>query len=145
MSHSMGDQKVLINVFKGDQKVNNDNSTTISGGNVTGNQFAADSTEFKGVINNLSSPQHEKLNQLTTSLIDALKVENNQITGVNIEEVTDAVEQAKEAATKESVNKLTLNGLLTGIKMVMDDVKGISVATKQIYLDWHEEISTIFM
>jgi len=149
MVHAMGglEPRILINNFKGDQIMTNDhtnNSTTITGGTVSGNQFAAGSTEFKGTINNISSIKQDEIKQLSLSLIEALRAEADQITEANVAEITDAINQVSEAASAETVNKLSLNGLLTGIKMVMNDVKGISVATKQVYLDWHQEISTLF-
>lgn len=152
MSHTVGDRErqVIINHFYEGAKMmttNNhtNNSTTISGGTVSGNQFAAGSTDFKGTINNISAPQQQEIKQLTNSLIEALQSEKESIKDANVEEITDAIEQVKEAATKETVNKLSLNGLLTGINMVMQNISGISASTKQLYQEWHGHVASLFM
>lgn len=115
------------------------NSTTINGGTVTGNQFAAGSTEFKGTINNITSVEQQKLENLTENLIKALK-EESQMEGANPEEVADAVNQVREEAKKKSGNKLSINGILTGINMVMNNVTNISDKTRAFYTQWHEHI-----
>lgn len=150
----MGDTtiNIHINKYEGENTVTNNNqttttnnSTTISGGTVTGNQFAAGSTDFKGTINNITAPQQEKLNQLTDDLIAALKLEADKIEGTNVDEVTDAVNQAREAASKETVNKLSLNGVLTGINMVMENITNLSTSTTQLYQQWHGHIASLFV
>ncbi len=122
--------------------MNNNNSTTINGGTNNGNQFATGSTEFKGVVNNIGTPELKKLEDLTESLILALKAESNQIN--DVEEITDAIIQVREASNKETVNKLSLNGMLSGINIVMSNVNGISTSTNQLYQDWYGHITSLF-
>lgn len=141
--------QIHINNYSGETKVTNNNqpinnSTTISGGTVTGNQFAAGSTDFKGTINNITGSQKEQLEQLTESLILALKSEAEKFEGTNVEEITDAINQVQDAASKDTVNKLSLNGLLTGINMVMANVTSISASTTQLYQQWHSYITSLF-
>ncbi|MFP3415171.1 hypothetical protein SB773_27020 [Bacillus sp. SIMBA_074] len=121
----------------------NDNSTTISGGTVKGNQFAGGSKDFQGVINNVSGTEKEKIETLTNDLIESLKREET-IENANPEEIIDAVNQVRDATKKPKINKLSLRGILDGINMVMTSVNGISDKTKGIYDQWHDQISQLF-
>jgi len=122
---------------------NPNNSTIITGGTVSGNQFAAGSTEFKGTINNITKTEEQKLENLTANLLKALG-EEKTMEGADPAEVADAVNQVKEAATQQNVNKLSLNGILSGINMVMQNVTNISDKTKLLYGQWHEHIVNLF-
>jgi hypothetical protein len=148
MFHSVGDlQKnfIIQNFYEGSALMtsHNDNSTTISGGNVTGNQFAAGSTEFKGAINNITSNEEKKLENLTEKLIQSLKDEPN-IEGADPSEIIDAVDQVRQEAKKKSINKLSLKGIVAGISMVMQNVQNISENTKAVYEQWHSHIESLF-
>jgi len=149
LNHSVGDSKVTFNINQffdnggNTYMTTNDNSTTISGGNVSGNQFGAGSKDFKGVINNITKTEEQKLENLTENLIKALS-EEKDINGANPDEVVDAINQVREEATKKSVNKLSLNGILSGINMVMQNVTNISDKTKMLYTQWHEHINNLF-
>ncbi|MGA3677835.1 hypothetical protein [Lysinibacillus agricola] len=120
------------------------NSTTISGGTFTGNQFAAGSSNFRGTINNITGSQKDELLQITESLITALMSEKEKFQDINVEEVAETINQVTEEATKEKVNKFSLNGLLTGINAAIGNVTSISASTMQLYQQWHEHISSLF-
>lgn len=147
--HTVGDLHRNINLNFGgftvttNNTTNTNNSTNISGGTQIGNQFAAGSNEFKGTINNITSTEGKMLENLTENLIKALR-EEKQMDGANPEEVADAVNQVREEAKKKSVNKLSLNGILTGINMVMSNVSNISAKTNDLYTQWHDHIVTLF-
>jgi hypothetical protein len=141
----MGDvnRSLTINIFPngGNQYMTsqfNDNSTNISGGKVEGNQFAAGSHNFKGTLI-ITKTQEQKLEHLTDSLIKALQGES-ELEGANTDEVVDAVKQVREEAKKKNPNKLSLKGMLTGINMVMSDVKNISTNAEGLYSQWHDYI-----
>lgn len=120
------------------------NSTSISGGStVQGNQFAAGSKDFQGTVNYITTNDQDKIEQLTSELVAALKNEQN-IENTNSEEIIDAVNQVRDETKKQKVNKLSVKGILTGINMVMTNVSGISDKTKGLYDQWHEHIAQLF-
>jgi hypothetical protein len=149
MDHTVGDlgRPVVINYFpNGGTPIMtsqyNDNSTNISGGNVEGNQFASGSQGFQGTLT-ITKTQGQKLENLTESLIKSLKTEP-PMEGANAEEVVDAVNQVRNEAKKKNSNKLSLNGMLTGINMVMTNVKNLSQNTQDVYSQWHDYIQSLF-
>ncbi|MGZ9774039.1 hypothetical protein ACXY7N_26150 [Bacillus toyonensis] len=151
MQHTMGDTRrpFTINIFNHGggmimtEKYNN-NSTNISGGGTfTGVQFAAGSKDFQGVVNNISSNNSDKIEELTNALIESLKTEKN-IENTSPEEIIDAVNQVRDETKKQKVNKLSLKGIVAGINMVMTSVNGISTKTKEVYNQWHDQIAQLF-
>ncbi|WP_144497250.1 hypothetical protein [Bacillus toyonensis] len=119
------------------------NSTTISGGEVKGNQFAAGSEGFRGTITTTSITGQEKIEELTNALIESLHNEKN-IEDASPEEIIDAVNQVRDETKKPKFNKLSLEGIVAGINTVMTSVNGISATTKEVYDQWHEQISQLF-
>jgi hypothetical protein len=146
MHHTLGDagRQTIIYVEKVENMTqsNNDNSVTISGGEVKGNQFAAGSKDFQGTINHITSDQSQTLDHLTKKLIDALAQEP-ELKEQN-EEMIDAVKQVQEQAKGDKVNKLSIMGILTGINTVMDSVTGISSFVVAAYKAWHDYIIKLF-
>jgi hypothetical protein len=136
-----------VNLFIGGNQTmsqnNNDNTVNISGGNVTGNQFAAGSKDFQGTINNISQNDLKKIDELTESLIASISNEQ-EIQGADPQEIIDAVKQVRSEASKKTVNKISIKGLLSGINMVVTNLKNISASSKAIYNDWYAHFTNLF-
>ncbi|SEI74571.1 hypothetical protein [Paenibacillus polymyxa] len=145
MNFSLGDEKRNITiVFKGEKiqvSQNVDNSVKISGGNNQGSIFAAGSNEFRGTINNISSSDIDELGKLTEKLVAALQTE--ELDGADNEDIINAVQQVEAETKKEKVNKISLRGILSGIDMVMQNVRNVSNSAVSIYTDWSAHVNSI--
>lgn len=120
---------------------NFDGSTNISGGNVSGNQFAAGSQEFSGIVNNITITETKELDNLTRELIQALKEE--QDANFDPSEIINAVEELRLEVKQKTVQKQSLQGRLSGINMVMQTIKNISEGTIYLYDKWKEYIEAL--
>jgi hypothetical protein len=130
-----------INVMSQDHSTNN--SVSITGRNVAGNQFAAGSKDFRGTINNITSAQSSKIDELTEQLIKALESEKS-VQGTNTDDLIDAVKQVYQQTREEKINKISLQGVLSGISMVLQSTKDISTNTITLYNQWFGYIQDLF-
>lgn len=147
MHHTVSDSKIIIlNMNRGETynmfEKNVNNSVEINNSTVTASQFASGAKSFKGKINNVTTQVNE-LDELTEQLINAVKNEASFV-GENKEELIDAIEQARKGATSKVVNKLSLNGILTGINTFMTGMNNLSSNTSQLYTKWYEYFSQLF-
>ena len=117
------------------------NSTNISGGNVNGNQFAAGSKDFQGVINNISTELADELERITSSLVKQLQ--ETPVTGVETEQVIDAVKQVETQVKQKKINKISITGLVAGINMVIQNADNISTKVISLYNEWSTLIHKI--
>jgi len=143
MHHSLGD--ISMNIYLGDHTVKNNNfndlSTSINNSTISGSQFAAGSKDFQGTINNISQETIEQLEKLTNDLVK--HIQESPIEGVETSEIIDAVKQVETQVKQKTINKLTIKGILEGIKMVVQNGQGISHSLLSIYTDWNTFIHNL--
>lgn len=140
MDHLVSGKNIIL---LGDVHLNQDNSTTISGGINTGNQFANASENFAGKINNVNRQEKEEFNKITESLKNALKLESSSFEQNEIEEITGVINEVQETVVQEKINKLSLRGKLSMITEVMSGATKISTSTHKIYEQWNGLISDL--
>lgn len=126
------------------------NSVTISGNghNLQGSQFAQKSTEFKGTTNNTigNNEGPMRLEELTSQLISMLQKDSMHIAQEDLSslsEVSESVATVQQEVEKEKPNKISLKGILSGIKTTIGELNGISSNTIELYDTWESTITSL--
>jgi len=140
LSHPLGDANTYL--ILGGMNMYQNNSTNISNSSgISGNQFAAGSKDFQGVINNISPELAEDLERITSALVKQLQ--ETPVTGVETEQVVDAVKQVEAQVKQKTINKISITGLVAGINMVIQNAGNVSTKVISLYNEWSTFIHKI--
>ena len=133
LSHPLGEANNYF--ILGGMNMCQNNSTSINNSSgISGNQFAAGSKDFQGVINNISPELSDELERITHSLVKQLQ--ETPVNGVETEQVIDAVKQVEAQVKQKTINKISITGLVAGINMVIQNADNISTKVMSLYDEW---------
>lgn len=103
---------------------------------VSGGSFSAEmavagknskAIQIKKIADELQASGKEEVAKLITELLESIEVHSSKVE--NKEEVVEAVQEVAKEVNKEKPNKLTLKGLLTGVKDAVGSVTEIAEKT----------------